>query len=104
MPEEIAEQKFTGKKSRGSENDQIKAADLAINVAGSNEELEPYTAWLWARTESLLNFPPNWECVKAVAERLVVKRKLSGKEVQQIIFDTQQAEVDRLKKSMTIGC
>jgi hypothetical protein len=86
---DIAERRFTRRKAQGISSDVSQAMKFA-----SGKELEAYTEWLRIRTENLFDRFKGvpWKCVQALAEKLMVDRKLPGKEVQLIINEVFQEE------------
>jgi ATP-dependent Zn protease len=82
----IAEEKFTGTKSKGSAYDLMTAASFASNM-GDGKVLSTYLDYLSARTEDLVYRPIYWKCVTALAKKLVNERKVSGKDVDNLIGD-----------------
>jgi ATP-dependent Zn protease len=89
----IAEERFTGRKSKGSEYDLSTAASLASNMSGDGKVVSTYLAYLWARTENLVYMPIYWKCITALAKKLLNERRVSGKDVDKLIRDVIQAEV-----------
>ena len=88
----IAEQKFTGKNNwAGSCSDREKALSFASHMSGGGKVLDTYVEYLWARTEELVCTPIHWECIKALAEKLVAERTVSGKAVNKLIQDVRNA-------------
>ena len=53
----------------------------------SKEEQEPYLNWLYVRTKVLINRPETWRAIVALAEELITKKTLTGKEAYKIWED-----------------
>ncbi|GEJ56937.1 hypothetical protein [Anaeromyxobacter diazotrophicus] len=84
----IAESLAQGRKPRlrsGSRSDSAAAADLASYVVGSGEEWGAYLDWLFIRATGFLRSPFRWRAVEVVAEALLAKRTLKGREVRELI-------------------
>lgn len=95
----IAQRKFNPKGYRtwGDEEDRKIAYDQLTHFVGSNEELEAYSKLLEIQTRNDLNIPFVWACVEAVAEALLERQELSGKDVRAIIQQAidEQSRGDR---------
>ncbi len=87
------------------ESDLLKVADLASSVVGIDiSEDDPVLLkerfalehWLHLTTMRLLD--RRWETVEAVAERLLVERSLSGKEVRRIVEQVNPAWVKEKRR------
>jgi ATP-dependent Zn protease len=86
----IAENSFTGKKTKGTSIDFQRATDFASYMAPSDKELNAYLEWLWARTEALLSTPINWRLVEVLAQSLMQERTMTGARVQKLINETRK--------------
>jgi len=74
---QIAQNLFTGKRnSRGKDFPQAKM--LAGHVACEETELNAFLRWLWIRARNILNEPPNWAAVKALAQALRAENEVRG--------------------------
>lgn len=93
----VAEALFCGRHDwRGAGADMDTAEDLAMCVVGENKEFEAYMRWLKIRTRNLMASPIVWVKVEAVAQTLLERKRLSGKETKQII-------VERMAKAIEEG-
>ena len=84
---DIAERKFTGRKTNGWCRDFDAACSLASCMVSGERELEAYINWQGIRTEAMLDFPPFWGCVEVVAERLLTQQRLTCKDVERTMQD-----------------
>ncbi len=83
-----AEALFCGRHNRRAANSDLdKAAKLARYITSEENELKAYLGWLKIRTRNLLKNPVVWVKVEAVAQALIERKQLRGKEVKQIIVD-----------------
>jgi ATP-dependent Zn protease len=63
--------------------DYQQAISLAEHLLTGPKEMEPFLDWMMARTENLLR--NNWKAVELLAEELIRRLELSGKEAHEII-------------------
>jgi len=67
-----------------AENDRHDAIDVMIHLA-EGKELEAWLRLLYIRTENMLANPDVWRAVQRLAEALVERKTISGKEATEII-------------------
>ena len=81
-----AEHLYSGRRNnRGASDDHHYAVDLATYEVSEDKELEAYIRWLSVRTRNRLTVPANWSAVKAVANELLVCRRMSGKRTREVV-------------------
>jgi hypothetical protein len=79
----VAEKRFTGRSNPdGARQDRRCAVNLAEYVCGNDEEIEAYLAWLKIRTANLLARPERWAMVEAVAQALLEREAISGRQAK----------------------
>jgi ATP-dependent Zn protease len=82
-----AERRVTGRRDYvGAYSHHEKAADLAMRVCTSVEEVNAYLKWLEIRTDNILMHW--WPSVEAVARALLERHTLDGEQVQVIATPT----------------
>ncbi len=83
----IAQRKFSPKGYRHYHGGQDHewATDLLMHYTGSDEEVEAYINLLHVQTRQALDLPWVWTAVIAVAEALLDKGELTGRETRAII-------------------
>jgi ATP-dependent Zn protease len=78
-----AEDKVKGRwNHRGASDDMSKVFDLASSMCGSNDETLAYVRWLSERARNEVE--SLWPLIEKVAQALVVKKTMTGREVRQI--------------------
>jgi hypothetical protein len=86
---EIAQRKYRPssvyRHHAGSDRD--RNFDRLSCMVGNPRELVAYWRWLLIRAENLVNSPPRWAQIEAVAKALVERKTLSASEVRQICVD-----------------
>jgi hypothetical protein len=82
-----AQRKYNRRSARSHHDsgDREKAVGLAMYVAGEGEGLEAYLHWMNLRALGLVN--RFWPVVVDLAKTLIVRRKMTGKELRQWLFD-----------------
>jgi hypothetical protein len=65
------------------------------HFVGSNRELKAYLDLLQIRAENLVSTPHCWTRIKAVAEALVERKKLTPQEIRTVCFDVIRKIVAR---------
>jgi hypothetical protein len=68
------------------------ALDLMSYFAPETKELQAYIRLLQLRARSLVEFPPHWAAIQAVASALMEKHTLSASEVTTVIFEAFQCQ------------
>lgn len=94
----LAEKKMSGRYNWiGAENDMRMMSELTDYVAGQESgERRAYQRWLKFRTKRLLQLPPNWLLVEAVAEALLQEKTLSVKRFNRVIRDAMDKKYGKL--------
>jgi ATP-dependent Zn protease len=82
----------------GSGQDRQTAMYLASYICGNNEELNAYLNLVWIRTRMKLRQPHHWTQVKALAEALVVERKITYRRAKEIGQAASDAEFEEWKR------
>jgi ATP-dependent Zn protease len=84
----LAERRFLGRSLSiqwTKLNDTREAVDLAFYLTGSVEQCNAYINWLYICAKDLLNSKEKtWKAIEAIAQELLKKKTLSGKEAFQI--------------------
>jgi hypothetical protein len=62
------------------------AAEVVENLSRSSEEANAYIEWLQIRTKDRLREPANWGAVQALANELLRRSTLEGREVKPVIL------------------
>jgi hypothetical protein len=87
LADEIAQRKYrpssVDRHHAGSDRD----FDRLSCMVGNPRELVAYWRWLLIRAENLVNSPPRWAQIEAVAKALMERKTLSASEVRQICVD-----------------
>lgn len=83
---------------KGAHEDLHSSSILALYFASNENEAEAFLNWLKIRTLNLLKRPAQWIAVESVAKELLKKRKLSSKEVRELIYSSIQKAVRNHKK------
>jgi ATP-dependent Zn protease len=79
-----AEKRFAGRVDHGSsEEDYGSAVSLGMHVVTADRELELFVNWLDERAAEVIDL--HWWAVRAVAEALMVRKKMTGKEAREVI-------------------
>ena len=95
-----AESARLGREVRGgAHHDFASAVDLLSHLTGSNEEIEAYANWLWVCTKNKIKTPLNWSLITALAQELLKKREMSGREAKRFLNETQERIFDQEKAS-----
>jgi hypothetical protein len=85
---QVAEKRFTRRKSRGAGDDDGKVADWALFISGDTKEAEAFSAWMSERCRNLVGRV--WPQIEHVAEALNERGKLTGKQVRALMRETLQ--------------
>jgi hypothetical protein len=83
----LAEKRFLGRRPEGwiKLTEIHNAVDLASNLTGSNRQLNAYLSWLYViADEFIYEKEEHWEAIQAIAQELLKKKTLYGKEAHQI--------------------
>lgn len=81
----IAEKKFSKRNNHiGSSDDTNNATSLALYIGGDGKGTTLFLKWIWYCAESQVNI--RWENIITVAQTLLKKKKLTEKEVGEIIM------------------
>lgn len=83
------QRRFFPRSHNGGWKDRQDAASLMCHFVGSERELDAYMKLLQIRTEQLLAMEHVESRIKAVAESLIKRRKLSGAEVEEIVWSVK---------------
>jgi len=67
--------------------------DEIFGLTGSAAELEAYLNWLYERAKTIMNHEFHWRCIQAVARALLVKRRLSRAEVNELVTTTRREAI-----------
>ena len=79
-----AEKRFAGRVDHGgSEEDYCSAVSLGTRVATADRELELFVNWLDERAAEVIDI--HWWVVTGVAEELLSRKKMTGKEALEVI-------------------
>ena len=77
---------MTGPEARNrADSDHYSAFRLAMRITGSNDEANAYLQWMRRRTESLTQHPLFLPCASAVADALLERKTLTGREFAEVI-------------------
>jgi hypothetical protein len=81
----IAEKRLTGKRhNRAAASRDLSAADDWISAAtGSSEQARKYHAYLRQVAQDAVD--GNWRLIEQLAEQLLVRQKISGREVSELL-------------------
>ena len=83
---QVAERRFANRHNwKGSGGDWESAVNLASCLAGNNEVLQAYVNYLWARAKNLFDLPWLWAAVEAVANELLIRKKMGSQLTRKII-------------------
>jgi ATP-dependent Zn protease len=94
-----AEAKIAGRHNHVSCCGDYEAAfGMACNRSGSTEEASAYFKWLGIVAKNLIHHEHNWYAVTKVAEALIEKKRLSGKEIKHLICTAYQELVNKTYK------
>lgn len=66
------------------------AIDVALFLTEEEKELNAFLKWLWMRTFNWIKNPLYWLAVEELVKELLIKHKLSAREVKGIINNTIQ--------------
>ena len=80
-----AEARFLGRRSHPPADDHIVARDILDHFAGTPEELEAYINLIAVRADDLMRLDHVWYAVTMLAEALLDRRTIAGKEVRAIV-------------------
>lgn len=83
----LAQKKFhpRGFRHAHAAGDYDQIADLGLRLGGDDETASAHIKLLELQTRNLLNTPQIWLFIEAVAEALLEQKKLSGKQVREVI-------------------
>jgi hypothetical protein len=81
----IAEKRFTGRRHNwvGADTDMRDATKLILRCVGSGREMQKFSDWLWARSESVVE--RHWSLIAALAEELLHRRSMTGTEIRRFL-------------------
>jgi len=96
----LAEDRFRGKNSKRPSRIDFNSASAVAASMVSKEEQEPYLNWLYVRTKILINRPETWRAIVALAEELIRKKTLTGKEAYKIWEDIYKKESEVAAKEV----
>jgi hypothetical protein len=80
-----------------SSSDHREAIDLASYVAGSGRGLQAFLHWLWVCAEDLAKV--HWPMIEDLAEELLQRRKIAGKDLRQWLVQWHDDESNRARES-----
>jgi len=81
-----AERKYAGRwNHKGAAHDRSVAADMAVRLVGSEEQLQRYWAWREQLAADLVDNPFVWEQVERLADELLGRRTMSGRAVREAL-------------------
>lgn len=83
----LAEKRFLGRRPKGwTKLTEIhNAVNLASNLTGSDKQLNAYLSWLYIIAEEFIyEKEEHWKAIQAIAQELLKKETLSGKEAYRI--------------------
>jgi len=97
----IAQAKYLGRNPRGWSkfHDVDTAINLGMGVNGSMKTTEAYLNWLFVATKEMFNQEKTWTEVGAIAQELLKKKTLSGKEAYAIWRDAYLKNIGINSKS-----
>ena len=90
----ISEKRVRPKAPRWVANVDFDHAVDMLSYLASGEVLDAYLKLMWLQTEAMLSNWLTWKWVETVADALLREGKLTGKQVQEIIFSTTQGIAD----------
>jgi hypothetical protein len=87
----FAEQRFNPKGTRtaGARGDFQRAVDVVDYFVSSTEELQAYIDFLGIRAKNIVNSRLVWPLIPKLAERLLVQKRMKGKEVRGFLIAEQ---------------
>jgi ATP-dependent Zn protease len=94
-----AEQKFCGRNNwKGAGSDFHSAIDMASYVFGMGKLLDKYMSFMVERARAQMSHPRIWVQVEAVAEALLKRQTLSGKQIREICRDAILAKIEQARR------
>ena len=97
---QVAEAKFADRHNwMGSGEDWHTVIKLASYFVGSDEVLQAYVNYLWARAKTLFDLPWLWVAVEAVAKELLIRKKMGNRLTRSIIQKAIDDDFKRRRES-----